>query len=249
MTIWEDSPISPFDIGDEFTPVAGGAKLKVSKINISDSVIGERFGRPYRQWQITIEGDTNTQGSSDNPVNSNIQYSFVIEKNDEGIIKNSGSMEVINTGETPLFTVNVGEEFSVPGIGKVVCTKISGGDEYTESGTHRWKINYDGAAVHVNKDEEDPAASLPDNEESVSYELNGITTRSVSGEFIVLRRSQSPIKRMSLTRYTSNNSMLTTIGTAYSDGIAISEQITKETIKSNDVVIGTYYRHDIEVEA
>ena len=42
FSFWEDNPVSPLDIGDEFQPVPDGPKLRVGKVSISDSVIGER---------------------------------------------------------------------------------------------------------------------------------------------------------------------------------------------------------------
>ena len=62
----EDSPVSPLNIGDEFEPIPGGPKLRVGKVSISDSVIGERFGRPFRQWQITVEGDSSVASGDEN---------------------------------------------------------------------------------------------------------------------------------------------------------------------------------------
>ena len=422
LIVWEDTPVSPLSIGDDFQPVPNGPVLKVGKINVSDSVIGERFGRPYRQWQITIEGDTNTQAVDDD--DTNIQYDFVIEKDDDGVMKYTGSMAAINTGETPSLNIKIGDKFTVPGIGDINCVKISGGDEYTDSGLHRWRIVYDGTKVipkdggndagdpntqydfviekddngdikytgsmgvlntgatpsldinigdkftiptigevtcikisggdeytdnnthrwrvtyeaekvTANEDSDiedndinirydfviektsegitryagtmevvntgdtpslefeigdvfnipcigevvctkingsddytdngihrwkmiydgakvtgdnEESTSIPDDEESVTYELNGITTRSVSGEFIALRRSANPIIKKSITRYTANSTQIVTIGAAYSGGVAISEQITKENLKIDGVQVGTYYRHDIEVE-
>ena len=125
FSFWEDSPLSPLDIGDEFQPVPGGPTLKVGKVSISDSVVGERFGRPFRQWQITVEGDSNVQ-SEDDTGDSNVKYTFLIEKGDDGITKRTGTMEVTNNGASPSISIQVGGNFNVPGVGSVTCTKVNG---------------------------------------------------------------------------------------------------------------------------
>ena len=249
FSFWEDSPVSPLNIGDEFQPVPGGPTLKVGKISISDSVVGERFGRPFRQWQITVEGDSNVQ-SEDDTGDSNVKYTFLIEKGDDGITKRTGTMEVTNTGASPSITVQVGENFTVPGVGYVTCTKVSGGDTYTDSGAHRWTVTYEGARVEAGGGGEDNP-TLPESKEEISYEINGTTTRSVSGEFIVLRRSTTPITKKSLTVYNNSSTRLTTPGETYASSgcIAVSETVAKEEQKVNGVTIGSYYRHELTLEA
>ena len=152
ITLWEDSPVSPLNIGDTFYPVHDGPALIVEKISIKDNVIGEVGGKPFRQWEITIEGSS--------------------------------------------------------------------------SGT-----------------------SLPDPEASISYELNGSTVRSVSGEFIALRRSNNPITKKSITVYSDSFDPITSPGNIYKGGIVISENIIQETIRNNGIITAQYYKHSIEVEA
>ena len=248
FSFWEDSPVSPFEIGDEFQPVPGGPTLKVGKVSISDSVVGERFGRPFRQWQITVEGDSSVQ--SEDTGDANVKYTFLIEKGDDGLTKRTGTMEVTNTGATPSITVQVGGNFTVPGVGSVTCTKVSGGDSYTDSGAHKWTVTYEGAKVDASGGDDDTPI-LPESTEEVTYEINGTTTRSVSGEFVVLRRSATPITKKSLTVCNTSATPLSAIGEAYADTgcIAISETVVKEEQKVNGVTIGSYYRHDIEVES
>ena len=152
ITLWEDSPVSPLNIGDTFYPLHDGPALIVEKISIKDNVIGEVGGKPFRQWEITIEGSS--------------------------------------------------------------------------SGT-----------------------SLPDPEASISYELNGSTVRSVSGEFIALRRSNNPITKKSITVYSDSFDPITSPGNIYKGGIVISENIIQETIRNNGIITAQYYKHSIEVEA
>ena len=152
ITLWEDSPVSPLNIGDTFYPVEDGPALVVEKISIKDNVIGEVGGKPFRQWEITIEGSS--------------------------------------------------------------------------SGT-----------------------SLPDSETSITYELNGSTVRSVSGEFIALRRSNNPITKKSITVYSDSFDPITSPGNIYKGGIVTSENIIQETIRNNGIITAQYYKHSIEVEA
>ena len=151
ITLWEDEPVSPFNIGDTFYPVDNGPALVVEKISIKDNVIGEVAGKPFRQWEITIEGS-------------------------------------------------------------------------------------------------EADASLPVSESSISYELNGSTVRSVSGEFIALRRSVHPITKKTFTVYSDSHEPISTPGEAYEGGIVTSENIVQETIKNNGVLSASYYKHSIEVE-
>ena len=249
FSFWEDSPVSPLNIGDDFQPVPGGPTLKVGKVSISDSVVGERFGRPFRQWQITVEGDNSVQ--FDDTGDSNVKYTFLIEKGEDGLTKRTGTMEVTNTGASPSISVQVGGSFNVPGVGAVTCTKVSGGDSYTDSGSHKWTITYEGAKVEAGGGDDDNNPTLPESEEEITYEINGTTTRSVSGEFIVLRRSTTPITKKSLTVYNNSATRLATPGSTYADtgAVAISEVIAKEIQKSNGVEIGSYYRHELTLEA
>ena len=90
---------------------------------------------------------------------------------------------------------------------------------------------------------------MPDTESTIAYEINGSTVRSVAGEFIALRRSETPVTKKSITVYTSTVDAVTVPGSTYEGGIVISENISKETIKNNGVVTASYYKHSIEVEA
>lgn len=226
LTIWEDNPVSPLDVGDTFQPVPNGPELTVKRVSINDNVIGLNAGKPVRQWQISIEGsdeddsssssaddgerhtfsieqdgsdtvhsgtvsksleretppttisvgdsirlpgvgslkctkitgsddfndsgnrvwnityecsDTENSSSSGTEALPETRYSFTIDS------ENSGSMQVVNEGATPALTLSVGSKFTIPGVGEVTCTKISGSDDYTDSGTHRWTVTYEGS--------------------------------------------------------------------------------------------------------
>ena len=320
MTLWENSPLSPLDIGDTFQPVANGPVLNVNKVSIVDNVIGELSGKPVRQWQITIEGSSEEQ--ADPQSNTNITYNFNISS--EG---NSGSMEVVNTGNAPVLSLNIGDNFTIPGIGQVVCKEVRGSDSYNDKGVHSWTVIYDGSAnsggsgqsssdtkysfniennndgitvysgsveesysgdtpnitlqigdkfsipfageltctkIKANDEYDDNgvhkwlvvcegarsgnsdsgSGDLPENEETISYEINGSTVRSVAGELIALRRSATPITKKSITVYSRTNTAIATLGTIYQGGIAISENISREKVNNSSY----YYRHEIEVE-
>lgn len=235
ITLWNDSPYSPVDVGDTFSPIPDGPLLKVSKVSIKDNVIGQEFGKVKRQWQIIIEGSTSS------PTSSNIKYNFTIEANE-----NSGSMEVTNKGNAPALSLKIGDKFNIPGIGEVTCSKVSGSDDYDENGSHVWTVTYEGSTKVKNADSD---TELPENELTTSYELNGLTVRSVAGEFIALRKSTTPITKKSIVVYSNSVSPIVEIGSAYEGGIAISENISKVEIKNDDVVTNSYYKHEIEVEA
>ena len=501
LTLWEDSPVSPFDVGDTFHPVQGGPELTVEKVSINDNVIGEINGRLLRQWEITIEGSNETQSSTqqthikynfnisadeksgtmevvnngDNPAItldigdifsvpgigrvfcSNVKgndeydnyglhtwtvvyegtdkevsegslpetkYSLAIQKDYDGVTQKSGSMSVVNEGDAPTLNISVGSTFNVPGLGSVTCSKVSGSDDYTDTGSHRWTMTYegyvnspsdgqdetqgdsdsnakysfsmekdssgsvthsgsveiisagnspafahnvgatlnlpgignvtctkvsgsdsysdtgtrkwtviyegsdksqseialdsnikyslsiennsDGVTVYSGSKEitctgdsptvsmnigdtfslplvglltctriqssnednntwkvvfegsrsgatsgsgEEDDISLPDSETTTTYEINGSTVRTVSGEFIALRRSETPITKKTITVYTSTVDAVALPGSTYQGGIVTSENIIKETVKNNGVVTGSYYKHTIEVEA
>ena len=150
LTYWSDTPTSTYNVGDDFRPVPSAPLMKVTKVSIRDSVIGEHCGLPVRQWQITVEGSDDT--------------------------------------------------------------------------------------------------SLPATEQSIEYEINGTTARTVDGEFVILRRSNTPITRKSITVCTSTNTAVVLPGATYEGGIVTSVNIVKETLKVNGADLGTHYKQTIEVE-
>lgn len=156
ITLWENTPVSPLNVGDTFYPIEDGPALIVNKVSIKDNVIGEIAGKTVRQWEITIEGSS------------------------------SGTPD---------------------------------------------------------------ASALPDDEVSTIYELNGSSVRSVSGEFIALRRSNTPITKKSITLYSNSSEAVAFPGDTYEGGIVTSVNISKETIKNNGVISASYFKHSIEVEA
>lgn len=151
FTYWADDPVAEFEkytIGSKFRPLeelegnGRGPELKITKISVSDNVLGLKDGKPFRQWQITVEGD-----SSDSGDDTKIRYSFDISKDDKGLIYKNGSMEAVNDGDNPVFSFAVGDTMNLPGVGDIVCTKVSGGDEWTDKGIRRWTMTYEGSTV------------------------------------------------------------------------------------------------------
>ena len=61
--------------------------------------------------------------------------------------------------------------------------------------------------------------------------------------------SKTPVTKKSLTICNGSDAILATPGDVYGGGIAMSERVTKETVKVNGVQVGVYYRHEIEVES
>ena len=253
LSYWADEPVSSYAVGDTFQPIgAYGPTLVVTRVSMSDDVVGTRLGRPVRQWQITVESEGTSTGAGDA---ARARWTYEMSKDDNGLIHHRGSVELKIDGDPLVFEMELGDEFGkkltdvpIEDMKILLCTRVSASDEWTDKGVRRWTVTYDGAKVA-------PASGgslVPtDTEETISYEINGRTTRAVDGTFVVLRRSLDPVERRSLVRYwgeESGGGNKTTLGSAYEGGIAVSERVTKETIKENGVVIGSYWRHDIEVE-
>ena len=236
FTLWQDTPTSPYDIGDTFRPFPEAPLLSVKKVNINDNVVGQVNGKLFRQWQVVIEGSTSEQTEAQET--DNIKYNFEINPETK-----SGSMEVINKGKNPILNLTVGSKFNIPGIGKVTCTSIKGNDSYNDNGAHIWTITYEGSTTETTEE------ILPNDEVTISYELNGTTVRTIDGEFLALRRSNTPITKKSIVVYNNSENAVATIGSQYQGGIALSENIIKEKIEKNGIVISFYYKHTIEVES
>ena len=177
ITVWEDSPVSPFDVGDTFKPVTNGPSLTVDKVSIKDNVIGELNGRPVRQWQITIEGSNETS-SSEEP-QTHVRYNFNISADEK-----SGTMEVVNSGKNPSVTLNIGDTFSVPGVGEVTCSNVRGSDDYDENGTHSWTVTYEGTDT--------PEKELPEVKYSFAIESDDEDNPIHSGTVQVVNEGEAP---------------------------------------------------------
>ncbi len=164
LTFWNDSPVSPYNIGDTFRPTDNSPDLTVENVTVKDNILGLFNGKLLRQWEITVAGSNNSSGGG--------------------------------------------------------------------------------------------VSSLPENEIVITHEINGSTVRTVAGDLVVLRRSVTPIRKKTFTIYTRDDTAITTPGSFYDydnddivDGIVLSENISKETIKNNGVATASYYKHVIEVEA
>jgi hypothetical protein len=235
---WNDVPETTVQIGDDFQPVPGGPTLKVSSIDIQSEDTGKSlFGNPIRLWHISIAGDTSLTETA------KIHYTFSINKDDKGIRQVSGTMAASNDGDAPVFTIGLGGKFTVPGVGELTCTSMSGGDELKKDGGTRWNVTYSGALVAVSTTPPDPDPL------STSNAFNGETARTIAGELVMLRRSTTPIKTGTITIYTNNDALVSTPGNTYSWGLVHDETVSHELIKQDGVIIGSYYRHDIRVEA
>ena len=195
---------------------------------------------------MVYEASDNQSIANPEQQSSATKYSFDIENNSDGVTVYSGTKEVSYSGDSPNPGIALGDEFSLPVVGTLTCTKVRGSDE----GNNSWTFTIEGSRTGSDSSGDDPQdASLPDDEVSVSYEINGSTVRTVDGEFIALRKSQTPITKKTFTVCSNSETLIATPGSTYQGGIAISESIIKETIKSNSVVTGSYYKHTIEVEA
>ena len=133
----------------------------------------------------------------------------------------------------------------MPLIGEVTCTRI----QTNNTAINTWSVVIEGSRGGSSSDGSGETTSLPETEAVITYEINGSTVRSITGEFIALRRSLTPITKKSITVYTHTVDPVATPGSIYSGGIVTSENISQETVKNNGIVTGSYYRHVIEVEA
>ncbi|MBR0075106.1 MAG: hypothetical protein IJP96_05090 [Synergistaceae bacterium] len=227
------SPVFDYTVGDNFS-IPGIGTVKCTGVRSSNSF----DDNGVQSWTITYEGEKETSSSSEYPV----KYSFTIDKENE-----TGSMEVTSVSVNPNIVHHIGNSFSIPGLGSVKCTniRVSSGDMINNN-QRVWTVTYEGFTNGANGSS---SSNLPEEEITTSYELNGITVRTVAGEFLALRRSQTPIKRQSIIIYTRNDSAVASIGQSYKGGIAISENVVKEIIKVNGIKKTERYKHTIEVES
>ena len=327
-----DAPSINVSVGSTFN-IPGIGAVTCSKVTANDDYTETGTHR----WTMTYEGYTSSSsaGDDDNPdeTDTNAKYSFSLEQNSSGNLSHSGTVEISSTGNSPTFIYQVGDTLNLPGIGTVTCVKVSGSDSYTDSGKRKWTVVYEGSdkeqseeetqatnikysvniennadgvtvysgskeitfqgeapvppvsiggkftlplvgeltctRIHSSNDDANTWAiiiegsrsgsssssgggddsSLPETETVINYEINGSTARTIAGEFIALRRSQTPITKKNITVYTNSVEAIASPGSIYDDGIVLSENIVKETIKDNGVVTGSYYKHTIEVES
>ena len=235
--------------------------LVVTDLRSEDVVIGDLNGTPYRQYKFTAEGWLSDIENSD-VVSSIISYTVNAEKKDDNIIIYSASIETIsakdNNNEITLL-FNIGDDIQVPNVPiPLTCESYKANDGFDEFQREAWTIVYECSGVL-------PASTsdaLPDEEEQdLSYELNGSTVRTIAGELLVLRRSQTPITKKTVIAYSNTEEPIYPPGTECHEGIALSENVVRETksyknitgvdIHGNDIFTvekTQYYRHEIEVE-
>lgn len=96
VTFWEDKPISPLNIGDTFQPVPDAPIMKVNKVTIKDNVIGELFGKPVRQWQITVEGSTDDNSLPET------EHNITYELNGSTVRTVDGEFIALRRSENPI---------------------------------------------------------------------------------------------------------------------------------------------------
>ena len=237
-----NSPSFAHEVGANIT-LPGIGEVTCTKISGSDSYTDA--GK--RKWTVVYEGADNSQSGTTGEADT--KYTLNIENNSEGVTVYSGSKEISCTGQAPTVDISIGDKFTLPLIGQLTCTRIHSANE--SAGV--WSVVIEGSRSGGSSsggdggDEGD--SSLPETETAVTYEINGTTTRTVEGEFVALRRSTTPITKKTITVYTETAEAVAVPGSAYEGGIVTSENVIKETIKSNGVITGSYYKHTIETEA
>ena len=235
-----DAPPKTYSIGDNIN-IPGIGNVTCTKISGSDSYTENGL----RKWSVVFEASSDTQ-DAEQPLDSNVKYSFNIEHDANGAVVCSGSKQ-FSIDRNGSIGYSIGAPLVIPFAGTLTCTKISGNDD--ENGN--WVVTVEGSGGGAAGDDGDDTGdtSLPETETSISYEINGITVRTVSGELIALKRSDSPITRKNITLYSDSESSGHSPGDSFENGIITSISTSKETIKNNNVVTRSYYRHNIEVEA
>ena len=241
ITSISNTPPSAYQVGSTIN-IPGVGEVTCVKVSGSDSYTDN--GR--RKWVIVYEGTDSSNDSSEQQQTTGIKYSFDIENNSDGVTVYSGSKEVPYLGSNPNPDISVGDSFSLPVVGTLTCTKVRGSDD----GAGAWSFIIEGIRTGADSSgEQQQDTSLPETETSINYEFNGSTVRTVEGNIIALRRSLNPIVKKSITVYSDSDTLLSVPGSVYQGGIALSENVIKETIKNNGVVTASYFKHTIEVEA
>ena len=248
VSVVSDDPNPVYSVGSKIKIPGIKDPLTCSKVSGSDAY----DDNGQRKWTIIYEV-SNSASTVDGA-----KYSFSQEKNSDGVTVTSGTKQyhpaVYSNGQVAAPETSVGDDFSIPYGSRnisLVCTKVSG--NLDDSGVWTYTIEGQKAGDSSGSGDsgsDDTDSDLPDDELSVSYEINGITVRTVDGNLVALRRSQNPITRKTITVYSDSDTRLATPGSDYNSyGIALSENVLKENVKSNGVIIKTYYKHSIEVEA
>ena len=237
-----NNPPETYQVGSTIN-IPGIGDVTIVKVSGSDTYTEN--GR--RKWVMVYEASDSQDDSSspDDPNEYGTKYSFDIENNSDGTTIYTGTKEFYASGENASAGISIGGTFDVPIVGTLTCTKIRG---YKDEETGLFSFIIEGSRSSSQSDDPHDDSGLPDSEETVSYELNGSTVRSVSGELIALRKSETPITKKTFTLYNNSNRPTATLGSLYRGGIALSENIIKETIKNNGVVTSSYYKHTIEIE-
>ena len=253
--VWLPKSIQPHNSIEHGLDFKAPPKLHITDVHIDDEVIGELNGTPYRQYKITAEGYLIEDGYDDNEPNIT-DYSVNAEENDTGDISFTASVTSVNGGEAPAILANIGEAIDFPGVSvPLVCNSYKFSNGLDEFKRHVWTVIYEcSASVPA----ESSSTTLPQEEQlDTTYELNGSTLRSIAGELIVLRRSQTPITKKTVIAHSLTSEPVYLIGSECYGGIALSDKVSKETkeiIQMNEIdgtssiTTLTYFRHEIEVE-
>lgn len=261
FSYWVDDPVAEiekyFENGDfkpEYRTInalqgQGSFSVPLKKVSVTDNVVGTRNGKTFRQWQITVEGDTSEDNA--NP-DERETYSLEEYTNDAGQKYYRASKTVVKIANALQLDHSIGGKFTVPLMASNVqftCTRINYGDDYTEKNKRRWTVTYEGS--YIDKTGANGGLPTGEGEGGLSESLNGVTTRSVAGDFIVLLRSGTPVRKKTLVRYSRSNSPLTvTLGAQFGteEGVVTSHRKTLQIIKENGTEIDRYWRHEIEIE-
>ena len=176
----------------------------ITKIHISDEVIGERNGYPFRQWLVTIDGYLNNNQalqSEDETVPEVIinSYSVDVETLDNEDTLFQISIGTINYGNEPVIIGSIGAIesssaffFDIPCVpSPFTCTSYSYSDSFNELNMHVWTVVYKGFALLPH--EQDGGDEPADEDTSTSYEINGSVAYTVDGDVMHLDVLKLPL--------------------------------------------------------
>ena len=214
-------PPKNYNIGDSFL-IPGVGTLKCTRISGSDSYTDNG----NRKWTVVFEG-VEAKEDETSEDSGTVRYSHSTERDSNGVLSTTVSKQYSVTAENLAAVPNVGDSFSIPNLaGTFTCTKVTKDND----SSNLWTVTLEGASSEAGGGDDDGTSNLPENEISTSQEINGLTARSVSGEFIVLRRSETPITRKNITLYTETEKTIFSVGSEYEGGIITSISTSKETV-------------------
>ena len=129
----------------EIEGIGTGLCTKISGGKEFDEYGLPRWNMSYEFVFVQLQEDHDEEGYAN--------YTFDVTRDDNGLIYKTGTMEIVQVldgDDEPTFNPpKVSETITVPGVGDLVCTKVSGGHEMYIGQRRVWTITYEGVAIDV----------------------------------------------------------------------------------------------------